>query len=105
MEFKADDIIERIKSITSIKELEKIGISQATVSNWKTRNTIPKSDDLYKISQFCGCSMEYLLTGHKIDDDNIYLTREQQLIVNATKQMDPEHIKLIVNMAEALTGK
>ena len=59
MELNAIEVVERIKSILSAKELEELGIAQSTISNWKNRNTLPKSEDLYKIAQAIGVSMEY----------------------------------------------
>lgn len=63
MNFLATEIIDRIKTKTSLKNLESIGISSAVISAWKTRNSIPRSDDLYKIATYIGVSMEWLLTG------------------------------------------
>ena len=105
MDFDISLMVERIKEKTELKNLSSVGIASGTISAWKTNNRPPRSDDLFKIAQFCGCSMEYLLTGHTIDDDNIFLTREQQIIVNATKQMRPDHVDIIVQMAEALAEK
>lgn len=65
MELSASDMIDRIKSLVTAKELELIGINQKTLSSWKVRNIFPKSDDLYRIAKHLGVSMEYLLTGEK----------------------------------------
>lgn len=61
--FSAAEMIERIKEKCALKELESLGFSSSTISTWKTKNTPPRSDDLLRISQFLGVSMEYLLTG------------------------------------------
>jgi len=90
MELIAIEVIERIKSHLSAKELESIGIAQSTVSNWKTRNTIPKSEDLYKISQAIGVSMEYLLTGNdekELSPDKIELLKNYDLLSDDMKSM------------------
>ena len=105
MNFSAPDMIERIKSITPLKELENIGISAGTISAWKTNNRPPRSDDLYKISQYCGCTMEYLLTGNKIDDDYIFLSAKEQEILNNYKKLSDDQKKSIENIIEALAGK
>lgn len=87
-------IVDRIKAITSTKELEKIGISQQVISNWKSRNTFPKSDDLYKISQFLNVSMEYLLTGE--DKENNLSQDETELLTNYRKLQ--EHDKSMLQV-------
>ncbi|MBQ0112105.1 MAG: helix-turn-helix transcriptional regulator [Bacteroidales bacterium] len=80
MEFSANDIIERIKSKVSLKELEKIGFTPQNVSNWKTRNTIPRADDLYKIAQYIGVTVEWLLTGETDKDDSVYRSKYEKLL-------------------------
>lgn len=87
-------IVDRIKAITSIKELEKIGISQQVISNWKSRNTFPKSDDLYKIADFLNVSMEFLLTGE--EKNNEYSPDEIELISNYRSLQDHDKSMLQV---------
>ena len=88
MELNAIEVVERIKSILSAKELEELGIAQSTISNWKYRNTIPKSEDLYKIAQAIGVSMEYLLTGNdekELPPDKIELLKNYDLLSDDLK--------------------
>ena len=63
MDFSAESIINRIKSLCDIKSLEKINITPQIVSNWKSRNSIPRADDLFRIAKYLNVSMEWLLTG------------------------------------------
>lgn len=59
-------MIKRIEFFVPIKTLvEKLGFAQSTIATWKSRNSAPKSDDLYRIAKYLGVSMEYLLTGEK----------------------------------------
>lgn len=87
MEINIIDIIDRIKFYTQLKELENIGITQTQISVWKVRGTIPRSDDLYKISKFIGVSMEYLLTGE--DTAKNFNTNEKILFEKISK-LSPE---------------
>lgn len=50
------------KNLTQKALSEAVGISQSAVSDWKTKSQ-PQSELLYKISEFLGVSVEYLLTG------------------------------------------
>lgn len=63
MEFSAESIINRIKTLCEIKDLEVIEISPQIVSKWKLRNSIPRADDLFRIAKYLNVSMEWLLTG------------------------------------------
>ena len=90
MELNAIEVIERIKSLLSQKELNDLGFSANTVTNWKYRNTIPKSEALYKIAQKIGVSMEYLLTGKdekELSPDKIELLKNYDLLTEDMKAM------------------
>ena len=90
MELVASEIIERIKSHLSPKELESIGFNTQAVSGWKLHNRIPKSEDLYKIAQAIGVSMEYLLTGNdenELPPDKIELLKNYDLLSDDMKAM------------------
>lgn len=42
-----------------------IGVSQSTISNWKTRNNLISADIGLKIAEFFNISLDYLYTGTK----------------------------------------
>ena len=42
---------------------EKTGFTSTALVHWKNGRSIPGSVELYKLSKFFGCSMEWLLTG------------------------------------------
>lgn len=72
------ELVKRIKEKITAKELETIGINQKTLSAWKMKSIFPRSDDLFRISQHIGVSMEWLLTGQKMYMDELFLTEDQQ---------------------------
>lgn len=80
MEFSVSEMIERIKTLTPLKNLETIGILKGTISAWKTNNRPPRSDDLYKIAQYLNVSMEWLLTGKDTDLESVYKSKYQNLL-------------------------
>ena len=99
MELNAIEVIERIKSLLSQKELNDLGFSANTVTNWKYRNTIPKSEDLYKIAQKIGVSMEYLLTGEfeeKISDEDAVVLAYYHTIPEQNKKLFLNIAKLMI---------
>ena len=54
-----------------------LGVTKATITNWKTRRNTPSGDIVAKAAQFFGCTIEYLLgikeapsdIGERSDDD------------------------------------
>ena len=97
MEINIIEIIERIKFYTNLKDLEQIGISQNHISVWKVRGTIPRADDLYKISKFLGVSMEYLLTGETSTDN--FDTPEKKLFekINKLESKQKKALEVIID--------
>lgn len=87
LEIKGTAIVDRIDSILKAKNIkraylaEKVGISQQSFTDWKRRNTVPTADVAYKIAQYFGVSMEWLLTGTErnapeIPNDVLELARD-----------------------------
>ena len=101
MEFSAESIINRIKTLCEIKDLEVIEISPQIVSKWKLRNSIPRADDLFKIAKYLNVSMEWLLTGENPTTDfplDIQKVASELLTVEGKKR--DSIISLIHNQVE-----
>lgn len=101
MDFSAESIINRIKSLCDIKSLEKIDITPQIVSNWKSRNSIPRADDLFRIAKYLNVSMEWLLTGENPTTDlplDIQKVASELLTVEGKKR--DSIISLIHNQVE-----
>lgn len=45
-----------------------LGTKSSTVHGWSIRDSIPAADTAYKVAQFLGVSLEYLLTGQKKEE-------------------------------------
>lgn len=52
------------------------GISQSTLSDWKTGRSTPKADKMQKIAECLGVSVEYLMTG--IDSSDFVMPKYDQ---------------------------
>ena len=63
--------IERIEAMgVQRKSISRdLGIPEQTISNWKTRDKAPKSEELFKIAKYLNVSMEWLLTGEERHDE------------------------------------
>lgn len=63
--YSSTNVAERIKELAKIrgvsvkKLLEDVGLGFNTMSNMKT--SMPKADNLAKIADYLGCSVDYLL--------------------------------------------
>lgn len=115
MDFNIPEMIDRIKEHCALKELEPLGFSSATISTWKKNNRPPRADDLFRIAQYIGVSMEWLLTGQKMYMDEIFLSedekkqfilskRERDLIENY-KLLSEKEKKAVDSEVEILAGK
>ncbi len=51
------------KGITQSALAEKIGVRQATISDWKRKKTTPSADTIGLIAEILGVSTDYLITG------------------------------------------
>lgn len=94
MDFSANLMIERIKSKISLKELEHLDINSKKISAWKSRNSYPSSDDLYKIAKYLNVTMEWLLTG---ENPNTTLPEDiqksvQKMLTLTEKQREPINV-------------
>lgn len=49
--------------VTAYKVSKETGITQSTLSDWKRGRSTPKSDNMKKIADFFGVSVDYLMTG------------------------------------------
>ena len=99
MDFSVNEMIERIKTKVPLKNIESLGFSQSTIATWKSRNTFPKADDLYKIADYLNVSMEWLLTGEIKDrfNPNPDLPPNEQELLNSYRLLD-DATKAIINI-------
>ena len=106
------------RGITPYKVSKDTGVSQSTLSDWKRGVSTPKQDKLQKIADYLGVSIDYLMTGEEKDGDRYYLNdetaqvaqeifenKELRALFDVQKDMDPEDLKALHQMALALKRK
>lgn len=95
------------------------GIKSPVFSEWKKGKSKPNTEKMIKIANFLGVSVEYLTTGKEPEiNDEYYLNKEtaqvaQEIFENkelralfdVQRDMDPEDLKALHNMALALKRK
>lgn len=95
------------KGITSYKVAKATGISQTTFSDWKRGRSTPKTDNMQKIADYFGVSIDYLMTGSNVDIQQNIMTEEEKRIYEYAKRllalgMTPEKLEKLVDAVESI---
>ncbi len=62
-------------NVTAYKVSKETGVTQSTLSDWKRGRSTPKSDNMKKIADYFGVTVDYLMTGKKeLEKNDIVLT-------------------------------
>lgn len=93
---------------TQKKATEKLGLSKNAILNY-TKGRIPTTQILHQLSQMCGVSMEYLLTGldRESPSNNQIKTLLQyyEKLDNINKKLAIHEVKHIYEVQEIKKGK
>ena len=95
------------------------GITKSTFSDWKNGRSNPKDAKLQKIADLFGVSVEYIRTGKEKEGgekyylneetaqvaQEIFENKELRALFDVQKDMDPEDLRALHNMALALKRK
>lgn len=84
------DIFEQLlqeRGITSYKVSKDTGVTQSTLSDWKRGRSTPKTDNMKKIADYFGVTIDYLMTGED-DSDKTSEYWEDFLIRYKQRQKD-----------------
>ena len=52
--------------VTAYKVSKETGITQSTLSDWKRGRSTPKTENMKKIADYFGVTVEYLMTGKNL---------------------------------------
>ena len=109
-----DRIFERLKEIGMTQKdfSEKTGISQSTISEWKSKRTNPTSEKIMVICQVLGVTPEWLLSGiekngsRKSRADWYVIGKDTELghLINAYNNMSRERRSRLIGYAEAIVS-
>ena len=114
------DIFEKLceqNGITPYKFCKDTGISSSTISTWKTKGNLcgPKLQEA--ICKYFGISADYLMKGEESDTkyyindetaaiaQDIFENKELRALFSVQRDMSPEDLKALHNMALALKRK
>ena len=104
--------------ITAYKFCKETGISQSTISTWKKKKNIISGEIAQTIANYFNVSVDYLMTGEEKEADRYYINEEtaqvaQEIFENkelralfdVQKDMEPDDLRALHNMALALKRK
>lgn len=106
------------KGLKDADVVKATGITKSTFSDWKSGRSKPKQDKLQRIADFLEVSVDYLMTGEEKEGDKYYLNdetaqvaqeifenKELRALFDVQRDMEPEDLKALHNMALALKRK
>lgn len=105
--------------VTAYQVSKATGISQSTISNWKTRGNLIRADKAQKIADYFGVSVDYLMTGEEKEGGEKYYLNDEtaeiaqavfenknlRVLFDAAKDASPEDLKTTYDMLMALKKK
>ncbi|MDY5031292.1 MAG: helix-turn-helix transcriptional regulator [Blautia sp.] len=105
--------------ITAYKFCKETGISQSTISTWKTKRNLISGELAKRIAEYFKVSVDYLMTGEEkeggekyyLNDETaqvaqeIFENRELRVLFDAARDASPEDLQTTYNMLMALKKK
>lgn len=112
----------KLRDLRGLKDSDvarETGITKSTFTDWRNGRSSPKDEKLRKIATLFGCSVEYLKTGvdsnsingYYLNDEtaaiaqDIFDNKELRALFSVQKDMSPEDLRALHNMALALKRK
>ena len=83
---------------------QKVGCSEAAISNYELGKREPDYETLLKIGEVLGVSVSYLL-GEGHDKKALTISPEKQKLLDAIEKMDREEMLRLLKIIDAITGK
>lgn len=108
----------QIYGITAYKFCKDTGISQSTISTWKKKGNLINGETAKIIAKYFSVSVDYIMTGKEKESERYYLNdetaqvaqeifenKELRALFDVQRDMKPEDLKALQQMALALKRK
>ena len=105
-------------NLTAYKVSKATGVTQTSLSNWKSGRNTPSAKTLQKIADYFGVTLEYLMTGEEKEADRYYINdetaqvaqeifenKELRALFDVQRGMSAEDLQALHGMALALKRK
>ena len=85
----------KAKKLTQAKLAEKLFVSEKTISKWENGNGLPDTNTLPKLCEIFGISMNELLSGERIPNEE-YVNRAEEKILQLQKEKESKDRTLLI---------
>lgn len=92
------------KGVTQIDVAKIIGVSKSTYSYWEMDKYQPDNESLFKLADYFGVSIDYLL-GRDNSDNSLEIDDFTYALYNETKELTEEDKKQLIAMARFLKSQ
>lgn len=103
------DIFEQLlqeRGITAYKVSKETGVTQSTLSDWKRGRSTPKTDNMKKIADYFGVTVDYLMTGEESKDYSTELSSVETLAAHFEgEELSEEEMEEIMNYVQFVKSR
>ena len=103
------DIFEQLLQkygVTAYKVSKETGVTQSTLSDWKRGRSTPKTDNMKKIADYFGVTVDYLMTGEEAKDTTPEVSRIETLAAHFEgDELSEEEMDEIMNYVEVVKSR
>lgn len=68
--------------VTAYRVAKEAGVTQSTLSDWKRGKSTPKTENMKKIADYFGVTIDYLMTGKDYEEKESQLTNRDKKDIN-----------------------
>lgn len=83
----------QLNGVTAYKVSKDTGITQSTLSDWKRGRSTPKSENMKKIADYFGVTVDYLMTGNNEEKFEPKLTPKDERDIAKTLEKTLEQLE------------
>lgn len=105
------DFSARIDSLLSQNNLKRIdlvratGINEATIRGW-IRGSVPSAEAAYKVAQYFGVTVEWLVTGKSNEEiKEINISEEESALIDIFRHLDDRDKNAVITLAKSLESQ
>ena len=106
----------KLNNVTPYRVAKEAKVTQTMLTNWKLGKSTPKGENLQKIADYFGVTVDYLMTGEEkergerwyINDETaqiaqeIFESKELRMLFDASRDIAPEKLRAYHDMMIAL---
>lgn len=90
------------KNISRTELARQIGTKESTVRNWSVRDSSPSVEAAYKVAQYFGVTVEWLVTGTDKEDS---LSAEEKELLELFRTLDERDKQTILTLSRSLEAQ